>query len=376
MSQDAEIRMGTPWPGPGIVATIVLALFLSGCTLFGGLSEDEELKLGLYVQQAKAFMASSRYTSAQQQAEKALSIDPDHFTANLILGWSLLQQRNPGKLVQARKVFNKLLDDGSVDFRTHLGLGLVRYQQGLSELARSDQLERWMTNRPAREIAARESGISVPNDEELQILITRAKASSKEALDAAVTELQTVLELNDRYPQALLTLGQINLLRKEDDKALKHFESYIELAEKTRSVTLDEDAWLSGSLTKPEEDLVRSTLEQKVRSNVNKEVTVRLAVAFIYFRNQDYPAALSHLDRAIELDPETILAYLNRGECHGKLGNYAEAVKDLQTFVKKSDRDFDEVMQRATTLLDEYTRALARNPSLRPTTHAERDGSP
>ncbi len=356
-----------PWRG---VALLTLALLPAGCGIVG-LSDKEEIAKTLHIQQARGYYVGQRYDAAEQQARKALEYQAKNDVANLILGWSLLQQRNTFKLTEALSTFEDMIERGNVNFRTYYGLALTRYRTGVAEISRSDQLERWLTNLPAREKAAAKAGISVPNDEELKVMISDARTESKRHITEAIEDLEAVLEINPSYPQALLTLGQIYLLQKKDAAALENFLEYLRLAEATREQGLKPEDWIQANMAENERNSIYAAIEKAVKGNIEKDISVRLEVARILFVQEDYEGAISHLDKAIELDPESRTPYLNRGECYGKLEKYNAAIRDLEVFVKRSDRKYDGVMSKAARLLVEYTELAGQSPKDSPLPKAQ-----
>lgn len=57
------------------------------------------------------------------------------------------------------------------------------------------------------------------------------------------------------------------------------------------------------------------------------------------FADKDYQAAISDLEKAVELDPEFDLAYNALAESYNKLGELDEAIKIAKRYVEISPKD-------------------------------------
>jgi regulator of sirC expression with transglutaminase-like and TPR domain len=61
----------------------------------------------------------------------------------------------------------------------------------------------------------------------------------------------------------------------------------------------------------------------------------------IHKTQEDWPRLIGVLDRIIVLLPQAWADYRDRGLAHAELGNYAQAVPDLETYLSKAEEAFD-----------------------------------
>jgi tetratricopeptide (TPR) repeat protein len=94
----------------------------------------------------------------------------------------------------------------------------------------------------------------------------------------------------------------------------------------------------------------QAIFEQLVAADPNSSEAQAALGAVLVSRGQDSDA-LVHLDRALQLNPEELSAYVNRGEAYLKLGRRAEAEADLKKAIALDPAGKNASANRARALL-------------------------
>ncbi|HBX53571.1 MAG: hypothetical protein A2275_08675 [Bacteroidetes bacterium RIFOXYA12_FULL_35_11] len=78
------------------------------------------------------------------------------------------------------------------------------------------------------------------------------------------------------------------------------------------------------------------------------------------FKNRDYKGAVEDFTKAIELDPNDMNFYLQRGYAYGLIDNYESAITDYTTIIKKEPKHTFAYISRgaAYNKLKKYEKAL------------------
>lgn len=301
------------------------------CASCSGLSKQEQDQFDIYMRNGQRYYDGGRYDQAEQQIRQALEIKEDDKKTRLMLAWTLLQQGSPAQLREANEEFKSLTRKYDDDYRVRLGYGTTQFKIALLRAKQIPVLER-------RE------------DTEL---LARARKEHDAAIAKATSEFEIVLELNPDDPSALSNLGQVLALEGEADRAIALFERFLGLAEKTRRYL--EGQKRSRVITADQLEI----LNAKIDRNIQREVTVRDIVANIYFDQGRPEAAVDQLTRILALEPNWIDTYLQRARCWSRLAEYDKAVDDVETFLRKTERGFeDPIVKRANELLKEFVAKL------------------
>ena len=306
-----------------------LLVVLVGC---GGLSKEEKTVFEGHVQNAQRYYDRGRYVQAEQQARKAMDFKPKDKKANLLLAWTLLQLGSPGQLREALARFESLEGRDGKDFRITHGLATAQYRLSLLR---------------AQQVVTLEA--EDPRDE---VLLQQAIRERDGYQEAAKQMYIKTLELNEDYPEALSNLGQIYALENKSEMALAKLERFLVLAEQTRR-------YLEEKRTRLITDDQALILDEKITRNIDREVSVRDLVANILYKEGRTDEAIDQLDRILALRHGWTDLYLNRARCLARLGRFQEAIRDVETFLKKTDRRFeDQLVQAANSLLKDYAQKL------------------
>jgi tetratricopeptide (TPR) repeat protein len=310
-------------------ALFALALATWGCASSDELSDEE--RYDIYMTNGTRYYEAKRYPEAEQQARKALALEPDSAEGKLALGWSMLYQATPSKLEAAESHFAICFTDDPSDFRFGLGLGFSQFAQGKMSIDRAEALR---ATKPTSDESA----------EDLARAAAEAEAAGLAQLDRARATLDDAISLEPDYPPALACLGQIHMLAGRYDDAIAKFDRYLPIAERSRKNFVE----LS---KKGRDEVERGLAAKKVETNLAKELEVRKAVANIRYKQRRYAEAIDQLEVVLEFAPRDEEALFNSGQCRYQLAEYEEARVDLKRFLVVTLRPFDEMVRRAYDLV-------------------------
>ena len=94
-----------------------------------------------------------------------------------------------------------------------------------------------------------------------------------------------------------------------------------------------------------------------------------------FYKKSDYNKALADYNKAIELEPNNAANYKERSAIHSELKNYSDALKDLETFKKLDEENFDGVdyislgniykgLKNYPLALESYNKAIEQKPRI------------
>ena len=111
------------------LAAVTAATSLAGCF---GLSPEDEVRLNTFKYNSKKFMEAEQFARAENACRKGLEMEPDDYSLNLALGYSLLRQGGARRIPESVMTFERCLDvEPGFDVRCRLGLGEAQFQYGL-----------------------------------------------------------------------------------------------------------------------------------------------------------------------------------------------------------------------------------------------------
>src|SRR5262245_50113095 len=116
---------------------------------------SNDQKLELYTTTATFLYEDNELDRAQEQAVKALEVDPKHRAMRRMIGWIRLRKNGNDDLILAERFFRDLIKDGDENENTILGLGITceRLGKAYDDVARA--LESGEREPAAREDRAR-----------------------------------------------------------------------------------------------------------------------------------------------------------------------------------------------------------------------------
>jgi Tfp pilus assembly protein PilF len=152
--------------------------------------------------------------------------------------------------------------------------------------------------------------------------------------DKAMEELQKAISLDKNYSEAHNYLGTLYSDRGLWDKAIEEFEKALSNPlYNTPEMVLYNMAWAyykkkdyKTALNKYQ-DTVRVDNFKRLRPQVEKNM------GLIYFDQHDFPTAISHFRKAVELNPNFVDSHFLLGESYLKINDKTNARKAFQAVV-------------------------------------------
>jgi len=82
-----------------------------------------------------------------------------------------------------------------------------------------------------------------------------------------------------------------------------------------------------------------TTLSKEVTDALHADAQAELSIAAKLLKEEQYLVAISHLNRAIRLDPHSETAYILRGNAYCRVANYREAINSYSDHIKLKPDD-------------------------------------
>lgn len=304
------------------LALAVLSSIFVGCR---GVREeqvfDEEAQLELYVTTATYLYEDGSLVRAQDQAVKALELDPENKAMRRMIGWIRLRQGSVEDLIIAERFFRDLLEEDDDSAATLLGLATTLERKGLGY------------DQAARAIAAGErpppEGTSVEDE---------ARLLAKKSLDAWHESLElyerTLVE-GEGSTRTMNGLQRVHALLGGYEESLSWSDKL--LARSTAELEDWQRMLQAEDLSEDEEALLRTNEEEAT----TLQVDTLLFRATLLQRLGRRDEAAEHLDRVIALRPEVAQLYSRRAQLLAELGEFQRAIEDIDHFLKLSSEPFD-----------------------------------
>ncbi len=302
---------------------LALTTLLSSCTLFGGLSREEQNRLSQSQYNADSFYKAGRYDQAIQQANQGLKIDSNNETLIGILAWSHLRKATRDDVWKSEELFDQ------IDRRSWLGLGsetnwYAVFGHGLALRRQGDFLS--------------------------ATAAIKAQSQAIEKYEDAADRFERALELDPKNTEPLDALQQVYALSQEYEKSLDCGKRFVDAAMRSRPFWENQLKRLD--ISSEEEKIARS----KVESNLKREVASRSLAASVLFKLERFSESLEQLDELLKLDPEKSEEYFNRALCREALADTRGTVEDLDVFLKKTSLGFESAqIRQAYDLINKYS---------------------
>jgi len=289
-------------------------------------------KLEIYTTTATYLYDDGSLTRAQDQAVKALELDPGNKSMRRMIGWIRLRLGKSEDLLIAERFFRDLLREGDENEATILGLATTVERLGLGY----DQARRRVESgeqRPAADYAALATANWTEAAKHYESTLTNGEGST-----AAMNGLQRTYALLGRYEESL----------SWTDRLIER--STAELATWRRLLT-------GKDLTRREEKLYRDN--ERIARRL--QVETHLFASTLLHSLGSVEGAIEHLNAVVVEDPDLPQAYSLRAQLLAKTGSYDLAISDIDRFLALSDAPFEEPsIRRAFELRGECQTALAQ----------------
>jgi tetratricopeptide (TPR) repeat protein len=324
-----------------LAAFVLLPLVLNACrhTYEETVEASPEQKLELYTTTATYLYEDGDLERAQEQAVKALQVDPEHRAMRRMIGWIRLRKNGNEDLILAERFFRDLAREGDENENTLLGLALAceRLGKAYDDVARALQAGTREPSSPrGREGEARELSEKARRYWDESIRLCDRILAAGEGNTNAMNALQRVYALNGNYETSLAWSARLL------ERTAAELASWRRMLEEK-------------DLTEREEVLFR----KNERAALDLSTDTHVFAATVLFRLQRYEAALAHLDEVVAGAPELAQGYSLRGQMRARVGQYEGALADLDRYLALSDAPYEHPdVQQAFQLRAEAQRHL------------------
>lgn len=296
-----------------------LLALLASCKSDDGPKVDPEKQLSLYKESAALHYANNDYDRAEGQARKALELAPEDMKMRLLVAWCQLRRENRDGLFAAEREFRALLEPGGYEAR----LGLANALDRLGRLSQSAALDLEAGKREAvagKDPQARAKELRAQAEKQWNesrahfAEILKSKPADRSALNGS----QRVCAYLGQWKEALgFSIELLSSL--EADR-----EFYTQQLDRPQISFADEARF-------------RQSLDDAKRLTIDTLVFASDALVKLDARDQ----AVERLGTAIQLDPKRADLYGLRAKRLYDLARYAEAITDLDQFLRLSEHPFE-----------------------------------
>lgn len=307
----------------GLTLALALGAGAPGCrhTYQKQVEPTKEQKLDLYTTTATYLYEDGSLERAQEQAVKALEVDPKNRPMRRMIGWIRLRMNTNEDLILAERFFRDLQREGDDNENTRLGLAIACERLGKSydDVGRAIQAgQREPERGKDRERAAQE-----------------LHAKAQRYWDEAIKVCDGLLATGEGNTNAMNALQRLQALTGNYEKSLDWSRRLLERTDQelvTWRRLLQEK-----SLSKSEESLYR----KNEITAVDLQNETHLFAATLLFQQQRYEEALPHLDAVVASSPNLAQAYSLRGQMRARVGQYEGAIQDLDRYLALSDAPYE-----------------------------------
>lgn len=292
------------------------------------LAGSREDHVRVWIELGRACLRAGDSRGAEKALKSALKIEPDNRLALLLLGD---QEFTDEKYTNARKQYEAALalDPTWGPARVRLALSWFRQEkldratEVLDELLSENGLPRMVAGHWVRARILTETG----------------------DFDGALKAMDTVLGIDKDDPAALMAKGNILLLQEKPNDAVKVFQEVVkQRANSAEAIFALAWAYEQAADLPENSDAQRRDLLLLAAENYDKctrldpGVRPRDSLGYVSLRADMYGEALTHLKRAIDIDPEFAPAHSNLGMAHDIADDRASAKKRYEHVLSKIDK--------------------------------------
>ncbi len=297
-----------------------LLLLLCGCTTF---SNDELDRLASAQRNATSYFQGGKLGQTLRQVERGLDIDPDDYKLNVLHG--AVRLRRSGTNVKEIDAATAILER-VYEWRSPMRhepyelfyLGLARQKQGLRNLGEAIRVE----DRARR-------AVEPEKKTEFESQSAAARAAAQDQLTKANEVFDVLIERGER-------LRLTHNHRMQVARQLGDGDKFKESAKAFFKITAKEQKFVKDEIARTETPDYESAQYVALKQLTQEELAVRALVADWHFHRKEFTLALTHIDRALELDPTRSDNYYNRGRLHTELQAWDLAKVDFRRFLATS----------------------------------------
>lgn len=300
--------------------SIAPLLLLCACT---SLTPDQTDQLATHQRNAQFYYEGNKLSQALDQANRGLELDPDDYKLNAIKGAVLLRgSGNDYKLLdQATALLAEVYDWRSPRYHEPfllLPYALAEQKQGLRRLGEAIRIE----DRAARAVEPElQSGLKQEAEQ--------MRTAARQRLLLADEVLSYLVERGELLRVVYNHRMQIAMQLDNDAEFKEMSKAYF------AQCRLDQKA--------TKEAIERTTTPQfeqeklrEYRDLLDEEADVRALVSDWHFRRGNFDESLAHINRVLEIDPQRISDYYNRGRVLEAKNDIEAAKADFRLFLGAS----------------------------------------
>lgn len=297
-----------------------LILLLCGCTTF---SNDELDRLASAQRNATYYFQGGKLDQTLRQVERGLEINPDDYKLNVLHGASRLRRSGTDvKEIDAATTILERVYKWRSPMRHEpyelFYLGLARQKQGLRHLGEAIRVE----DRARR-------AVDPVTKTEFENQSKAARATARDQLTKATEVFDVLIERGERL--RLTHNHRMQIARQLGDA--KRFK---ESADAFFEITAKEQKFVDEEIKRTPTPDYEAVQYAALKELEHEELDVRALVADWHFHRREFDIAVSHIDRALELDPTRSDNYYNRGRLHMERNDTEKAKADFRRFLATS----------------------------------------
>jgi tetratricopeptide (TPR) repeat protein len=332
--------------GLTLLSVFVVIPALGSCSVLGGGEQQRVFELRLNTAVSK--YNEGNVVMAANMARNALEVQPGNGEALSILGMSLARnaasQKDPrrayGLLTESIDAFMQAEEHGaSKRFQVQFGHGTARAQRARVCFALVDSLQKRLDATIADEAKPGAEKLTAVK-EKIQAEMAKLRDTAKTDMEIGIDRLLLASERDPNYAETLEHLQAVYALSENYEKSIEWGKKALDANDAIRERRQRE-------LAQPRLDV---TSGQAVRAEITKldikEANLRSMLALAYSRTNNPGGAVLELNRVLAIDPDRFEEYFNRGLSRQSMGEFAAAIGDFESFIRKSGAPSTDPMVR------------------------------
>jgi Tfp pilus assembly protein PilF len=360
-------------------AALLVILFAAGCCSPPEAKQKQpqgpQFDADFYAKNAKEYIDQGHYGAAKDQWQKQLVKDPDNWMArmgiaycDLYLSEESFAKRNleeaRTRVTAAEKGFRAIrqgpiepdttkVDPKRPQWKAEIGLAMatrtIGYLDGIDSQRQAELAKR---GGPDAEKA---------RDKAAEMMISRDRSYAE-----AIGMFTGLAYMQNAPPEAIKQLGDLYVVTKQDAMAEQEFRRYLDMAESSRIGFEKRKAEAEKQYGPQGIEVANQLIDQKIVSNVTKQVQVMVDLAQLAWQRGDYAEARKQIQEALKLQPDRRDLYLKLGQAEAKLDMTETAIMNLDEFLKRTSQkreDFGDDVRTAMKLKQELQQKLRERGS-------------
>lgn len=300
--------------------SVLLLALLAACS---SLSSEDQQRLADFQARALLYYDRNHLVQALDQIDRGLEIEPDDYKLTSLKASVMLQlsgttaNTDQQKLDAATRLLEQVYAQRSSSrHEPHLLLsyGLALQKQGRRHLGETYRL-------------AGDAARAKPDQkEELVQKVEQERELAKSLLNQAGEMFDVLIERGEVLRVAHNHRMQVARELGDTPRFIREAEAYFEQAKAAQDITQRRIEQTGDPIVEQEQLLWLQRLREE-------EMEVRGLLGQFYFEQKQYQAALTQMNRVLELDPTRFADYYNRGCVLDKLGRLDDAKADMRKFL-------------------------------------------